>query len=142
MTWWSKRLTPAIIGVIAAACGSSFGNPIGWFWAIGFAVFGGAVWWVCIWDLLDEVWLQGDQLILRNEDREDRVPLEQIHRIKVLWLNNPPRVTLVLRSPCEFGARPSFCPPNSPFRFTDPPSILVLRDRLQMIQARQSHETD
>ena len=64
-----------------------------------------------IFDLVDEVLDAGDALVIRNGDREERVALSDIVNVSYAQLTNPPRVTLSLRNPTQFGDRVTFCAP-------------------------------
>ena len=60
-------------------------------------------------DLVDEVLDAGDALIVRNGDREERVPFADIVDVKYTRMFGPPRVRLVLRTPNQFGNQIIFC---------------------------------
>jgi hypothetical protein len=66
-----------------------------------------------IFDLADEVWDAGDMLIVRNKGREDRILLADIINVSYSQFVNPPRVTLMLRTPGLFGDQVSFSPPRA-----------------------------
>lgn len=76
-----------------------------------------------VFDLMDDVWDAGDALFIRNQGVEDRVALSQIMNISYSTLQNPPRVTLMLRIPCRFGSEISFMPPSRLLPFTKSPII-------------------
>ncbi len=73
-----------------------------------------------LFDLVDEVWDTGDELIIKNDNREDHVPLADIMNVDSTIFTNPPRVTLTLRRPCLFGKTVTFTPTTgfSPFSFS------------------------
>jgi hypothetical protein len=77
-----------------------------------------------VFDLVDEVFDDGDALVIRNGGTEDRAALADIINVSYSQLSNPPRVTLSLRNPGQFGDRVSFFAPVSvnPLRmfFTNP----------------------
>src|SRR5579863_3442526 len=50
-----------------------------------------------LFDLVDEVWDDGDTLVVRNAGVEQRVSLSNIINIGYSLLTNPERVTLTLR---------------------------------------------
>src|ERR1700751_5855383 len=64
-----------------------------------------------IFDLVDEVIDVGDALIIRNGDREARVALSDVMNVSYSPFMNPPRVTLLLRTPGVFGDQVTFCAP-------------------------------
>jgi hypothetical protein len=63
-----------------------------------------------LWDLVDEVHDCGDALIIKNGDRQERVALSDIMNVSATLLINPPRVTLRLVRPSQFGTEISFMP--------------------------------
>jgi hypothetical protein len=67
-----------------------------------------------VFDLVDEVWDDGDSLVIKNRDQEQRVALRDIKNVSYSWLGNPNRVTLSLRQPSIFGDQITF---GAPLRF-------------------------
>jgi hypothetical protein len=63
-----------------------------------------------IFDLVDEVWDDGDALIVKNAGVEERVPLKSIINIGYSLLTNPERVTLTLRDAGQLGKEITFMP--------------------------------
>lgn len=63
-----------------------------------------------VFDLVDEVELHGNELVVRNRDIEERVPLSSIANITSRRWCNPERITLELREPGQLGARIAFTP--------------------------------
>jgi len=63
-----------------------------------------------VFDLLDEVWDMGSELLVKKHGEEARIPLANIMNISFVWLTNPNRITLTLRQPCRFGKEVTFCP--------------------------------
>jgi hypothetical protein len=63
-----------------------------------------------IFDLVDEVWDDGDALIVKNAGVEERVPLRNIINIGYSLLTNPERVTLTLRDAGRLGKEITFMP--------------------------------
>ena|SRR5437867_3764053 len=82
-----------------------------------------------VFDLVDEVWDDCTSLIIRNRGVEDRVPLSNIMNVSYSPLINPPRVTLTLRQPSNFGSEISFSAPVRFLPFAKSPVIedLILR---------------
>jgi hypothetical protein len=70
-----------------------------------------------LFDLVDEVWDDGDALIVKNAGMEYRVPLSNIINIGYSSLTNPERVTLTLRDGGTFGKEITFMPMARPFSF-------------------------
>ncbi len=77
-----------------------------------------------IFDLADEVWDAGDMLVVRNQGREDRIMLSDIINVSYSQFVNPPRVTLMLRTPGQFGDKVSFSPPRAGFLPLSPSPIV------------------
>jgi hypothetical protein len=63
-----------------------------------------------LWDLVDEVFDCGDALLIKNGDQHQRIPLSGIMNVSATLLINPPRVTLRLVHPSQFGNEISFMP--------------------------------
>lgn len=61
-------------------------------------------------DLADEVYDCGDALLVKNGTRQIRVPFADIMNVSATLMVNPPRVTLTLAHPSEFGTEISFSP--------------------------------
>lgn len=84
-----------------------------------------------VFDLVDEVWDDGDALIVRNGTTEDRIPFADIKNVNYSVLINPPRVTLSLRRPSQhFGSQVTFCAPLRFIPFATSPVIDQLIDRI------------
>jgi hypothetical protein len=89
-----------------------------------------------VFDLVDEVWDDGDSLIVRNAGREERIPLTEIRNVSYSVLVNPPRVTLSLRQPTNFGSEVTFCAPLQLVPFSTSPIINKLIDRIDAKRKR------
>lgn len=63
-----------------------------------------------LFDLVDEVWDDGDALIVKNAGVEKRVPLKDIINVGYTVLTNPERVTLTLRDAGALGKEITFMP--------------------------------
>ena len=61
-------------------------------------------------DLMDEVYLDGDDLVILNEGGEDRFPLANIVNVDDTQFVNPERITLTLRHASRFGGEVVFTP--------------------------------
>jgi hypothetical protein len=83
-------------------------------------------------DLVDEVWDDGVALVVRDRGREDRIALSNIMNVSYSPLINPPRVTLMLRQPSNFGAEISF---SAPVRFVPFAKSPVIEDLIHRIDA-------
>jgi hypothetical protein len=76
-----------------------------------------------VFDLVDEVWDDGSALVVRNKGREDRIALSNIVNVSYSEYVNPPRVTLMLRQPSNFGSKISFSAPVRFVPFAESPVV-------------------
>ena len=91
-----------------------------------------------IFDLVDEVFDDGDALLVKNGGREDRIALSDVKNVSYSPLINPPRVTLSLRKRSFFGDKVSFCAPVRFIPFSTHPIIDELIERIDA--AREGHD--
>jgi hypothetical protein len=89
-----------------------------------------------IFDLVDEVWDAGDTLVVRNQGQEDRILLSDIINVSYSQFVNPPRVTLMLRTPSLFGDKVSFSPPATIFPLSASPIVDELIRRVDAARRR------
>jgi len=151
MTFFYKRIFPVIwfgflalfmaIPPVAPAAGRSVsGSSLGFLLVpVAMAIFGYFLMKKLVFDLVDEVLDAGDALVIRNADREERVALSDIINVSYAQLSNPPRVTLSLRNPTQFGDRVTFCAPVrlSPLAaFSPNPAIDELIQRVDAARLR------
>jgi hypothetical protein len=61
-------------------------------------------------DLLDEVWLDGDWLVVKNRGEKIRVSLRDVMNVNATTMTNPRRITLMLRTDSRFGRQLAFTP--------------------------------
>jgi hypothetical protein len=90
-----------------------------------------------VFDLVDEVWEDGDSLLVKNRGQEERIPLSNIKNVSYSPYMNPPRVTLSLRTPSMFGDQITFGAPIRLIPFSTSPMINDLIERVDA--ARQKH---
>lgn len=151
MTFFYKRVFPVIwFGFLAlfialplvrsGVGGSVSGPPLGFLvMPVFMAIFGYFIMKKLVFDLVDEVLDDGDALLIRNGGTEERVALADIINVGYAQLSNPPRVTLSLRNPGQFGDRVTFCAPVpfNPFRmFSTNPTIDDLIRRIDAARQR------
>jgi len=91
-----------------------------------------------IFDLVDEVWEDGETLVGRNSGQEQRIALADIKNVNYSPLISPPRVTVSLRRPTVFGDEVTFC---APVRMVPLAPSPVINDPIERVdRAReQSH---
>jgi hypothetical protein len=88
-----------------------------------------------IFDLVDEVWDDGNSLLVKNRGQEQRIPLSDIRNVSYSPYMNPPRITLSLRRPTVFGDQITF---SAPLRFVPFATSPVIDDLINRIDtARQ-----
>lgn len=103
------------------------------------ALFAGFGYLIMRWfllDLVDEVWDDGDALLVKNRRHDVRIPLADIMNVGYSGFQNPPRVTLYLRQPTELGSEIAFIPPLRVFTFRMPAEVRELMERVD--EARRS----
>jgi hypothetical protein len=83
-----------------------------------------------VWDLVDEVYDEGESLLFKNNGKQERVGLREIKNISYTTMINPPRVTIALRRNTAFGSRISFTPQTRLIPFRVNPDIEELIDRV------------
>ena len=127
-TFFYKRILPAVwfgsFGILLIVF--IFGNlSKGQFYVAFFilpivmAILGYFLMRAFIFDLMDEVWDEGNSLLVRNKNKVERIDFKNIKNIGYTFLIYPNRVTLSLRIPSQFGSEVSFSPLISswmPFR--------------------------
>jgi hypothetical protein len=90
-----------------------------------------------VFDLVDEVWDDGDALLVKNRGQEERIPLSGIINVNYSPYVNPPRVVLSLRTSTIFGKQIAFGAPIRMLPFSTSPVIDDLIERID--QARRAH---
>ncbi len=63
-----------------------------------------------LFDLVDEVWLDGDALVIRNGDTQERIALTVVAQVDANVRMHPRRITLALQVRSRFGRAISFIP--------------------------------
>ena len=146
-TFFLKRVFPVIwfgmlafITVVAldAMTGTNHYQPLVFIWLLIMAILGYLIMKKLIFDLVDEVWDNGDELLVKNSHKVVRVPLSDIVNISYAGYTSPPRVTLSLRQPCRFGKQITFCPQGiHVFPFSSNPVANELRERVGALRMDQ-----
>ncbi len=103
--------------------------------AMAMAIFGYFLMKKLIFDLVDEVWDTGDELIIKNKGREDRIPLSAIVNVSYSAFTNPSRVTLTLRDAGVLGKEVSFCAPT---RFLPFSKSAIIDELIERIDKKRS----
>jgi len=89
-----------------------------------------------IFNLVDEVWDDGDALVVKNKGQEQRIPLADITNVSYAAMTSPPRVVLSLRHLTVFGDEVAFCAPVQIITMAQSPVIADLIKRVD--RARES----
>jgi hypothetical protein len=115
--WFHKRLFPVIwfgflllFVIVAVSTGASRKDFVLLVIPVAMGVFGYFLMKSLIWNLVDEVYDCGDELLVRNRGDEDRIGLSSIMNVSVTTFMNPPRITLRLISPSKFRNEIAFSP--------------------------------
>ena len=83
-----------------------------------------------VFDLVDEVWDEGETLLIRNRGEEEHVALRDIKNVSYSTVINPPRVTLSVRQPTTFSDQIAFVAPVRLVPFSTSPIINDLIERV------------
>ena len=136
IVWFGLLATFVVGGLIYASETDQYQHLVFLVIPIGMAVFGFFIMRNLIFDLVDEVLDDGDALVVRNGNEEERVLLSEITNVGYAVMSNPPRVTLSLRQPGRFGAKITFCAPLRFFTFSPSPIIDELIARIEAKRRR------
>ena len=119
-TYFSKRVFPVlwlggvtiflVFGLATATSHKVPVDPMLLVVPVVMLVFGFVLFRKLLWDLADEVRDGGSFLLVRKGPVEQRIPLANISNVSMSQLTNPKRLTLRLRTPCEFGDEVVFIP--------------------------------
>jgi hypothetical protein len=91
-----------------------------------------------VFDLVDEVWDDGDSLLIKNRGEEQRVAFTDIKNVSYSPFINPPRVTLSLRRPTVLSDEIAFNAPVRMVPFSRSPIIDDLIDRIDLARRKRS----
>jgi hypothetical protein len=91
-----------------------------------------------VFDLVDEVWEDGDALVVRNRGEEERVVFRDVKNVNYSSYVNPPRVTLSLRRSTVFGDQITFGAPIRFIPFSTSPVIDELIDRIDAARQKKT----
>jgi hypothetical protein len=147
MTLFYERVFPAIwfgflILFIAIPLVSSAGRnapPLPFFiWPVVMMIFGYFIMKKLVFDLVDEVWDDGDSLLIKNRGEQQRLALSDIKNVSYSPYMNPPRVTLSLRRPTVFGDEITFNAPMRIVPFSKSPMVADLIDRIDLARQKRT----
>jgi hypothetical protein len=145
MTFFYKRVFPVLwfgilalifaVAILTTVAGGQFPLPV-LIVPVILGTFGYYLFRRLLFDLVDEVWDDGEAVIIKNGGEEERVALSEIMNVSYTVLVNPPRVTLMLRRESRFGREVTFLPPQRFSRFTPNPLITELIERIDAKRRR------
>jgi hypothetical protein len=140
-TFFYKRIFPAIwFGVLFLFFGISLlagKTPLPVLLVpLGIMAFGYFMMKKLVLDLVDEVWDDGDTLLVRSGGQEERIALADIKNVSYSPFVKPPRVTLAMRRQTAFGDQITFCAPVRFAPWTTSPIIKDLIDRIDRARGK------
>ena len=144
MAFYWKRVFPAVwfgflaffvLTVLAARGGRDF-RPAFLIIPLFMAVFGYFLMKKLVFDLVDEVWDDGTELVVKNRGHVERIPFANIMNVSYTVLSNPPRVTLTLRTPGRLGKEVTFAPPVRWIPLSRSPIVDRLIERIDAARQR------
>jgi len=138
-TYYQKKIFPAFwfgflglfvcVALVTGAVNSSLGLIFilvpAFMAAIGYVIMKKLV-----FDLIDEVYDEGETLFFRDKGKEVRVSLADIKNVSYSWRMSPPRVTLSICYMTELGDELTFSPTASFIPFRKNKDIEELIDRI------------
>ena len=128
--WWYGVLTIVTVGAVGQVLEGD-ASPLVLLIPLAMMLFGYVMLKAFVFDLVDKVYLQGEEILVRNRGKEDRFPLSNIASIYSSW-TNPERITLILHKLCEFGPSIAFSPTYRWWRWGEHPIETKLRKSVQV----------
>jgi hypothetical protein len=140
-TWWTKRAFPTCWFGFVVVWATVITGPIlqgqvpvfVLLIPVAMAVVGYVVMRLLIFDVVDELLLDADDLVVRNAGDEVRVPLATLVHVQASSFTNPERITLTFKPPCRLGHEIVFLPPMRFFAFGRHPLADELTRRIQKL---------
>jgi len=142
-TFFLKRIAPiiAFVGLLLFLALPFIGGrpPLAWaFVSAGILAFVGVVGWFIlkkmIFNLADEVFDDGDTLLVRNQGREERIQLSEIAAVRCNKFFPPDKVTLILKESGGFGKEIAFLQPA----FVPLVNAPVIQSLINRIEAKRA----
>jgi hypothetical protein len=143
-TWWYKKAFPTIwfgflgimmVIILPSVLQGEAPVPV-LLVPLGMSVVGYFLMRFLVWPLVDEVYLDGDDVVVRNKGEEDRFPFSNVINVQGSEFTNPESITLNLNQPCLFGDEIKFMPPARWFGFGKNPLANELIQRLREREQR------
>jgi hypothetical protein len=147
MTFFNKRVFPVlwfgflilfIAGPLVSSVVRNTAPPPLPFFIVPIIMIAAGYFWMkrLIFVLVDEVWEDGNSLLIKNRGEEERVALSDIKNVSYSPFMNPPRVTLSLRRSTAFGDEITFTAPVRFVPLAQSPVIQDLIDRVDHARGR------
>ncbi len=146
-TWWHKNAFPMIffgflglftlawmVGVIQQQVPAP---PL--LIPLGMAAFGYVLMRWLVFPLADEVWIDSEDIVVRNSGQEERFPITNVLNVESQLFTNPERVILTLKQPCGLGREIVFSPPQRWWRLSRHPIAEELIRRAHGIDENERH---
>jgi hypothetical protein len=113
LTWWHKKAFPAIwfgfLGLFTVAWipgvilqqvpAPTLLIPL------GMAAFGYVLMRLLVFPLVDEVWIEDNEIIVRNRGQEERFPITNIMNVEASLFVNPSALSSCSKNPADLAAR-------------------------------------
>jgi hypothetical protein len=90
-----------------------------------------------LFPLVDEVWIDQNEIVVWNSGQEGRFPITNIINVEDSQFMNPERVTLTLKEPCALGSEIVFLPPLRLLHFTRHP---IAQELIQLANGLDTKE--
>jgi hypothetical protein len=129
MVWFGFLALFFLVTVAAKSAGADIPLPL-LFGPIAMAGFGYFLMKNLVFDLVDEVWDAGSELLVKNKGRQARIALAEVVNVSYSVMTNPQRVSLTLRQPTVFGREITFAAPTTWIPFAKSPVIEDLIERI------------
>ena len=84
---------------------------------------------------MDEVWIDGDDLIVRNRGEEERFAITNIVDVEGSYMMSPEHIGIILEPPSRFGRWIRFAVPLRLFMFGTHPIAQELAERSHCFSA-------
>ena len=146
-TFFTKRVFPTLwfggvaLFFFAGVAGMALGRTVPTVFLLQpviMAAFGYFIMKNLVFDLVDEVWDAGSELVVKNKGREARVTLSDVVNVSYSVAMNPARVTLTLRQPTALGKEITFAAPTTWIPFSKSPVIETLIQRIDIARGLKS----
>ena len=120
----------AFFTVTSFASGAACNSVMFLIMPILMAVFGYVLFKKLVWDLVDEVYDLGNELLFKKGNLEQRINLRDIVNIDYSQMSSPERIVVNVRYEGPLGNELVFNPPARFFRFSKSPLIKELIERV------------